>query len=209
MMKMKIAVGIAAALVGLTSADARAQGVSAGAADREGNGRLARAKTDQATKTTATFANEFSVSFATNVESPNSTQPEAIGSVFFGAKNDNKNEKFIFRNIGFKDACYAYNLRVEFVDDLYKPRFRVSFQEYDRETARLLREVTGLYGCASKKDLVVLPITHLPEPQLIAEGDTIALEILSNPDTGLEIVDLVQVVRNGGAKEKPKAPRSH
>lgn len=66
-----------------------------------------------------------------------------------------------------------------------------------------------LYGCASKKDLVVLPITHLPEPQLIAEGDTIALEILSDPDTALKIMDLVQVLRNDGAKEKPKAQRPH
>lgn len=208
-MKRTTAIFINVILVCFMSAKTVAQSVSA-RADREGNAQATQAKMKQPAKTTAVFGREFSITFATNVESPNGAEPEAIGNVLFGHKEDKNgnltSDKIIFRNIGFKDACYAYNIQVEFLNDPYRPRFRVSFQEYDRDIAGMLREMRGLYGCADKKD--VLPITHLPEPQLIAEGDTIALEILSNPQTGFKIVDLIQVARDNGQKDKTKGQKS-
>jgi hypothetical protein len=98
-------------------------------------------------------------------------------------------ERIIHRHIETKNACYGYDLAVEPPKDPDRPRFRVSFRPLDPEWQKKENEILA----AHKWACTLLSLPELPEPQMVAIEDTISLEILSNPQTGVKIVDAIKV----------------
>lgn len=46
-------------------------------------------------------------------------------------------------------------------------------------------------------EATVRSLPRLPEPLTIGEGDMIELEVLVNRQTGIKVIDLIKVTRNG------------
>jgi len=109
-------------------------------------------------------------------------------------------ERVIHRHIETTNACYGYDLAIEPPKDPDLPRFRVSFRPLDPQWQK--QENERMKGCT----LLTLP--ELPEPQMVSDEDTISLEILSNPQTGVKIMDAIKV---GWEKDthKPKAANNN
>jgi hypothetical protein len=100
------------------------------------------------------------------------------------------NERVIHRHIETNNACYGYDLAIEPPKDASLPRFQISFRPLDpewqkKENERIL--------ASNKKACTLVSLSELPEPQMVANADTISLEILSNPQTGVRIVDAIKV----------------
>jgi tetratricopeptide (TPR) repeat protein len=87
-------------------------------------------------------------------------------------------------------AYFGYRLEVERREP---PReFRVSFRPLDRAAVeRELRQRGDCPGCPPPAPLGAGP--RFPAPQLLAEGETLTLELLANPQTGERILDVVRV----------------
>jgi hypothetical protein len=99
-------------------------------------------------------------------------------------------EGIIHRHIETNNACYGYDLAVEPTKDAGQPRFQVSFRPLDPEWQKKENERILAFN---KKACTLVSLPELPEPQMVATVDTISLEILSNPQTGVKIVDSIKV----------------
>jgi len=99
-------------------------------------------------------------------------------------------ERIIHRHIETNNACYGYDLAIEPTKDASLPRFQVSFRPLDPEWQKQENE---RILASNKKACTLVSLPGLPEPQMVANVDTISLEILSNPQTGVKIVDAIKV----------------
>jgi hypothetical protein len=102
-------------------------------------------------------------------------------------------ERVIHRHIESNNVCYGYDVAVEPPKDPDVPRFQVSFRPLDPDWQK--QENERMKGCT------LLSLPDLPGPQMVANVDTIHLEILSNPQTGVKIMDAIKV---GWEKDQPK-----
>jgi tetratricopeptide (TPR) repeat protein len=91
-----------------------------------------------------------------------------------------------------RETGVYFGYRVE-VERREAPRpFRVSFRPLDRAAVeRELRQRGDCPGCPPPAPLGAGP--RFPAPQLLAEGETLTLELLANPETGERILDVVRV----------------
>ncbi len=104
-------------------------------------------------------------------------------------------EGVIHRHIETTDACYGYDLAIQPAKDASLPRFQVSFRPVDPVWQK---QENDRIQALNKKGCTLVSLPELPEPQMVANVDTITLEVLSNPQTGVKIVDAIKV-----AWEKP------
>lgn len=102
-------------------------------------------------------------------------------------------------------SYFGYALEVEPVEGA--KRFRVSIKPLSPEFQQRLRQESASRKNAGRQalPLVELQLPRFPEPQFIDDGDTLALDVLINRQTGVKIVDLITV---SSSQISPSAPPS-
>jgi hypothetical protein len=142
----------------------------------------------------ATLENGSSIGFAlvrTGAEGPS----EAMGEAALPRSNS------VSRVLWDREsgAYFGYRVEVEKKEGL-RP-FRVTFKPLDRASVeRELRQRVECPGCPPPAPLGAGP--RFPAPQLLAEGESLTLELLANPTTGERILDVVKV------SAKPVSPEA-
>lgn len=103
-----------------------------------------------------------------------------------------------------RGVYFGYTVRVEPI--AHSKKFRVSFTPLSREKARqltnspLIKQITRSTVGAAKGDEQPDDGPRYPEPQVIDDGDSIALDVLVNPTTGVRIADRITVSSRGAAQ---------
>jgi hypothetical protein len=132
------------------------------------------------------------------VRSDGTREPgDVIGGIAVIAK-----QQVFHRHIETSNACYGYDLTIEPPKDPDRPRFRVTFRPLDPEWQKQENERILTYN---KKACTLVSLAELPEPQMVSDEDTISLEILSDPQTGVKIVDAIRVGWHKDNAHQPKA----
>jgi len=114
-------------------------------------------------------------------------------------------ERVIHRHIETNDACYGYDLAIQPTRNANLPRFQVSFRPMDPVWQKQENERIRAFN---KKGCTLVSLPELPEPQMVANVDTISLEVLSNPQTGVKIVDAIKVAWEKPLGENPPKPKT-
>jgi len=133
----------------------------------------------------ATLENGASMGFAL-VRTGGTESSEAMGEAALPRSNS------VSRVLWDRESGSYFGYRVE-VERKAGPRpFRASFKPLDRSTVeRELRQRGDCPGCPLPAPLGAGP--RFPAPQLLAEGEALTLELLTNPATGERILDVVRV----------------
>jgi len=133
----------------------------------------------------ATLENGASMGFAL-VRAGQEGSSEAIGAAALPRSNS------VSRVLWDRESGAYFGYRVE-VERKTGPRpFRVSFKPLDRGAVeRELKQRGDCPGCPPPAPLGSGP--RFPAPQLLAEGEALTLELLTNPATGDRILDVVRV----------------
>jgi len=133
----------------------------------------------------ATLENGASMGFAL-VRAGQEGSSEAIGAAALPRSNS------VSRVLWDRESGAYFGYRVE-VERKTGPRpFRVSFKPLDRSAVeRELKQRGDCPGCPPPAPLGSGP--RFPAPQLLAEGEALTLELLTNPATGDRILDVVRV----------------
>lgn len=148
------------------------------------------------------------VIFSTKTE-PTGTARQATGSIEVADENNIIHRAFVDGNRG---TYFGYDLIVEPRNG--KAKFKLTFQPLSVKPSKLARQVaarqvnlepetaSGVGGTVSSggksKIDQLIPLTNLglseyPESVFVQEGDTLALDVLVNPQTGVKIIDLIKV----------------
>jgi tetratricopeptide (TPR) repeat protein len=133
----------------------------------------------------ATLENGASMGFAL-VRTGGSGSSEPMGEAALPRSNS------VSRVLWDRESGAYFGYRVE-VERKTGPRpFRVSFRALDRSAVeRELKQRGGCPGCPAPSPLGTGP--RFPAPQLLAEGEALTLELLTNPATGERILDVLRV----------------
>jgi len=133
----------------------------------------------------ATLENGASMGFAL-VRTGGTGSSEAMGEVALPRSNS------VSRVLWDRENGSYFGYRVE-VERKSGPRpFRASFKPLDRSAVeRELKQRGDCPGCPPPAPLGAGP--RFPAPQLLAEGEALTLELLTNRETGERILDVVRV----------------
>jgi hypothetical protein len=133
----------------------------------------------------ATLENGASMGFAL-VRTGGAGSSEPMGEAALPRSNS------VSRVLWDRESGAYFGYRVE-VERKAGPRpFRVSFRALDRSAVeRELKQRGDCPGCPPPAPLGAA--LRFPAPQLLAEGEALTLELLTNPSTGERILDVVRV----------------
>lgn len=114
----------------------------------------------------------------------------ALSSSFAEATSRSQTIRRVFIDSG-SDFFFGYDLLVEPVADL--KQFRISVRTLSADDEKELRARTSFKTRRMHPDYNAAGLSRASSPQLIADGDAFALDVLVNPHTGGKITDVVQV----------------
>lgn len=149
-----------------------------------------------------------SIVFTSTTEPPVSGR-QTVGSIQIGGEDNVMHRAFIDAERGI---YFGYDLTVEPADQA--GRFKLIFKPLSvspgkgLQPSRSPRPVGAQGGGSSDANRQTAPLAALalpkyPEPQTLADGDTLALDVLVNPQTGVKIVDLIKVSSYGEQSLQP------
>ena len=124
----------------------------------------------------------ISVVFKVETSSPDATR-QSFGSVYFTGYDESEKTSRVHRVLADREsgAYFGYDLVIE--SDAAPNKFKVSIRPLSitpPETMRL-------------SDLTLRSLPKYPEDMTVEDGDTIALELLYNPQTKVKITDLIKI----------------
>jgi len=124
-----------------------------------------------------------SVIFNIQTTSPDASK-QSFGSLYFTGYDETEKESRVHRVIGDKKngVYFGYDLIVQF-DAAAPNKFKVSFKPLSTNPPEQMR--------LSNSEIRSLP--KYPDDMTVEDGDTIALDILYNPQTKVKIVDLIKI----------------
>jgi hypothetical protein len=134
---------------------------------------------------------KFSASFKTQTEPPNLAQPfTVIGRI----------EANIIHRVWVDKArgsYFGYDLEIEPLNET--KQFKVALKPLSQEFAQELEKGGQLKALSghSATALVNSSLPRLPQPQILDDGDTVALDVLVNRQTGVKFIDLVTISSSG------------
>jgi len=150
----------------------------------------------------------LTVIFTSKTE-PGGSVRQSVGSIEVGGGSNVIHRAFVD---GDRGVYFGYDLIVEPHNE--KEGFKLTFKPLSTKPSKLARQVAagqinlkqgtamGVGGTVSsggqpKTDhlipLTALELPEYPGPQFVQEGDTLALDVLVNPQTGVKIIDLIKV----------------
>lgn len=126
----------------------------------------------------------ISVIFKIETSSPEATK-QSLGSVYFTGYNDTEKESRVHRVLGDRASgvYFGYDLIIE--SETNANKFKVSIKPLSLNPPENLR----------LSDLTARSLPKYPEDMIVEDGDTIALDVLVNPQTKVKIVDLIKITR--------------
>lgn len=124
----------------------------------------------------------ISVAFKVETSTPETTR-QTFGSVYFTGYNDTEKESRVHRVLADRESglYFGYDLVIESSSEPNK--FKVSFRQLSMTPPETLR----------LSDLTMRSLPKYPEDLTVEDGDTIALDLLYNPQTKVKIVDLIKI----------------
>ena len=129
----------------------------------------------------------YFVAFTTDADPSNA---RALSSSFAEASFKSQTIRRVFVDSG-SNFFFGYDLVVEPVADARQ--FRVSVRPLSAEDEKELRARTAFKTRRIHPDYNAAGLSRASGPQIIQDGDAFALDVLVNPQTGVRIVDVVQV----------------
>lgn len=144
---------------------------------------------------TAQVGGQFSVSFKTRTDPPRAFKP--MSSMVHVEAN-------IVHRVWIDSAegiYFGYDLEIEMLND--RKQFRVSIKSLGDEYARKLEERKSLRPLTERADLADSDLLRFPQPLVVNDGDSLALDVLVNRKTGVRLVDLITVSSSKGLVEDP------
>jgi hypothetical protein len=102
-------------------------------------------------------------------------------------------------------SYFGYELEVEPMKET--KQFKVTVKALSPEFLQRLREESVSRKSARQQGLLLfeLQLPRFPQPQIIDDGDTLALDVLVNRQTGVKIVDLITVSTSGAPLPEPSS----
>lgn len=124
-----------------------------------------------------------SVIFKIETTSPDASK-QSFGSVYFTGYDETEKQSRVHRVIGDKTngVYFGYDLIIE-TDAGAPNKFKVSFKPLSKNPPEQMRLI----------DTAIRSLPKYPEDMIVEDGDTIALDILFNPQTKVKIVDLIKI----------------
>ncbi|MDQ4123886.1 MAG: GWxTD domain-containing protein [Acidobacteriota bacterium] len=124
----------------------------------------------------------ISVVFKIETSSPESTK-QSLGGVYFTGYNETEKESRVHRVLGDRagGVYFGYDLVIETQAESNK--FKVSVRPLSINPPEQMR----------LGDLTARSLPKYPEDMIVEDGDTIALDVLVNPQTKVKIVDLITI----------------
>ncbi len=124
----------------------------------------------------------ISVVFKVETSSPEITK-QTFGSVYFTGYDETEKESRVHRVLADREtgAYFGYDLVIE--SDIAPNKYKVSIRPLSINPPEQMR----------LSDLTARSLPKYPEDMTVEDGDTIALDILYNPQTKVKIVDLIKI----------------
>ncbi|HSK73157.1 MAG TPA: GWxTD domain-containing protein [Pyrinomonadaceae bacterium] len=124
----------------------------------------------------------ISVVFKVETSTPETTK-QTFGSVYFTGYDETEKESRVHRVLADRESglYFGYDLVIESGSEPNK--FKVSFRPLSMTPPETLR----------LSDLTMRSLPKYPEDLTVEDGDTIALDLLYNPQTKVKIVDLIKI----------------
>jgi hypothetical protein len=141
-------------------------------------------------KTGTASNDDVAFSYETRLEPPSPPIAKGIGGGVVTGQTGT--HRFMTDSTGHR--YFGYDLVIEPVEPANT--YRVTFRPLSLGPERLRLVLRDSLGTGQQRDLTswtMLPMPAFPAPQTVHGGDTIALDLFTNPATGQKIVDYIRI----------------